>query len=381
MSDKQSFAIQAGALRAAFARAVAVTERRNTIPILAHLHLEAKDGVLTVRATDLEIRISIEAKGDGDLPPITASAARLAALLPHIREEQTVTLTRAKGGQLELAAGTMRVQLFALEVEDFPTEAAPAWAAKWTVPAGDLRALLDRTMHAVSTEETRYYLNGIYLHPPHDDEARNLRAASTDGHRLMLAEIPLPAGDMPLAGILPRKTANILRAMLAQLPPGRPVEARQTDSRIEFQAGSWTFNSKLIDGTFPDYRRVMPADGLGEALQILDPRRMMEAIQSVSAISDERSRPIRVTNGSGLAVTLHCRQPENGEAQLDVPAEVAAWASNGAHPEFGVQARYLLDTLRVFRGGEGLTFRVEDGRAPIRVTGAEGVAVLMPMRV
>jgi DNA polymerase-3 subunit beta len=374
------FSIQAGALRDAIARSGQVTERRNTIPILAHLHLAATAGALTVRGTDLEVSITVQAKGDGDLAPITASAARLAALLTHVPDEQTVTLAQAKEGQLEMETGAMRAKLYTIPPEDFPTPGEQDWKARWSAPAGDLRGLIDKTMHAISTEETRYYLNGIFLHTEPAEGGPKLRATTTDGHRLMIADVATPAGDEPISMIVPRKTAHLLRGLLAQLPPGRVVDVRQTEARLEVTASSWTLNSKVIDGTFPNYRRVIPAEE-GEILQVLDARRMVEAIQSVAAISSERSRPVKFTNGSGSAVSLHCTGPEQGEAYLDVESVIAAWRSNGQHPEFGVQARYLLDILRVFRGPEGFTMRMKDGSSPIRVTGAEGMAVLMPMRV
>lgn len=390
MADAPTFSIQLGALRAAVALAARAVTHGSKVPILDHLHLAAEGGRLTVTGTDLNRQISATAEGDGALPPVTASGARLRALLARLPAEETATLSRAREGQLVLAAGPVTAKLFNLDAGEFPLN-APAepevWTSCWRIPAGDLRALLEKTRHAMSTEETRYYLNGVYLHVP--EGSATLTATATDGHRLMIARATLPDGDAPLAQILPRDAVRNLLEMLRAVPPGRPMEVRQGGAQgllLGVSGPGWSLTTKTIDGTFPDYARVLPEEGLGTPLAVDDPRRLAEAIQTVTAIRNERSLPVKLCNGTGAALRLEAWDPEGGDCELAVPAEVAAWRSNGPHPEVGFQARYLLDLCRVF-GAAGFVAQVQgpDPKTqfgkPMRIDGAAGTAVLMPMRV
>lgn len=379
MSDKPTeFAIQAGALRAAIALASSPTERRNTIPVLAHLHLAGADGVLTLTGTNLDQQVIAKARGDGALAPITAGAAPLAGILAAIPAEETITLRPAKEGQIIIRSARMEAKLYALPPEDFPMAQEHAWTARYRLPAGTLLNLIERTMHAISIEETRYCLNGIYLHVAQGEEGPVLRATTTDGHRIMLADVPLPEGDAPPNLILPRAAIQQLRLMLARMVPGRILDISASDTAIEFSAEAWTLRTKVIDGTFPDYAKVMPADE-GEPILVHDSQRLADEIRTVTAISSELSRPVKISNGTGAALRLSCANHDGGTCESAVPPEIALWSSDGAHPEIAFQARYMLDLCKVFR--TTFTMRVKAGNAPVRISGPEGLAVLMPMRV
>lgn len=375
------FAIQAGALRQALAFTPRIISRRNTIPILSHVLLRAEAGVLTMRATDLEVHFSTTAEGSGDLPAVTVAPGPLLTMLSILPPEETVELSIAKAGQLELSAGATRARLFTMPPEDMPELKEWTPTASWTIQAGALRALLRRPFHAISTEETRYYLRGIYLHPAEAEGQRQLRAVATDGHRMMVAHTDMPEGlegTMP-AQIIPRATLTHLLTLLPRLPDNHPLTVRQSDTRIEITSGrAWTLRSKVIDGTFPDYGRVIPK-GDGTPVEVKDSAALSRAITLATALSLERSRPITFSNGDGNRLRLTGRSAEEGEVSTTVPAETAAWASNRPHHTFSVQARYMQDVCATFR--TGFRMRVQDGSSPIRVEGAEGLAVLMPMRV
>src|SRR5215831_18010337 len=223
--------IERGALLKSLAHVQSVVERRNTIPILSNVLLEAADGALALTATDIVRKLpegaQVQLDGTGD------------------------------GAQVTLKAGRSRFVLATLPKEDFPAMGAGDLPHQFGIAVQELRNLIDRTRFAISTEETRYYLNGIYLHATTSGEVKVLRAVATDGHRLARFEMPLPAGAAEMPGIIvPRKAVGELRKLLDEAD-GR-VEVALSDAKIRFVVGGVTLTSKLIDGTFPDYQRVIP---------------------------------------------------------------------------------------------------------------------------
>jgi DNA polymerase III subunit beta len=374
------FTIQAGALRQALATARAgMRAGDRKIPVLAHVRLEGHGGALSVAGTDLDARCTATAAGSGALPPITASAARLAALLARIAAEDTVTLSIAETAQLVVATPALTARLYTLPAEDFPEGMpAPHEPVTCTMLAGDLRALLARPAHAVSTEETRYYLNGVHLHADLRDGQRVLVGVATDGHRIFVTEGPHPSGaDLP-AMIVPRLVADSLVGLLGAMPPETAVAIDAATLRLRVRARAWTLEAKLIDGSFPEYRHVIPP-AEGTPIVVTDARGFRDALRTASSIGRMKSRPVKLGNGAGTTLTLSCAEAGDGDCTLTCPAEVAAWGSDATHPEVGFQARYLLDIARAFPGG--FTMLVKDGWTPALITGATGTAVLMPMRV
>lgn len=371
-----TFRTQAGALRAVAAMAGAVAKRQGTIPILAHLHLAAADGCIEVKGSNLEIDVAATVAGEGDLPATTVSAARLTGILAGLLPEATVALSPEATGQLRIEAGTLTARLYTLPAEDFPTlQQRTGEAASLTLPAGVLLRLLERPAHAISTGETRYNLNGIYLHR----EGDRLRAVATDGHRMFVADeaYPAEAKEIPPA-IVPRLAAVEARAALRRLPTDTAVTWQQAALWAALIGRSWRLDFKLIDGTFPNYRAVIPDDD-GAPIVVRDARRLGQSVATVASISDERSKPVRLSNGSGTSLTIGAAAPGQGECSVAIEPEVAAWASDAEHPTVGIQARYLRDVCRAFPSG--FTMRVREGSAPIHITGAEGLALLMPMRI
>lgn len=375
-----TFRIQAGALRAAVAKAAPLCSsgrHRASVRILTHLRLQAAAaGVLQVRATNLEQHIEIHADGDGTLPAITASAARLRAILSGLPPEETVSLTVEDAGQLRLAAGSLVARLFTLPAEDFPDHRIPTGQAL-SITAAALLRLLDRPRHAISTEETRYPLNGIYLHRA----GGKLRAAGTDGHRLFVAEEPyVPLSGAIPGGIVPRLAVQQAVALLRQLPGDTMMTWQQSESRAALIARSWRLDMKLIDGTFPDYSKVIP-DGEGAVpIVVHNAAGLARATATAAAISEGRTQGIRLSNGQGKTLTLSTYAAEFGDCTVTVDSEIAAWGTDQTHPTIGVRARYLIDLCRAFPGG--FTMRVpSDACGAIRCEGAEGLAALMPMRI
>ncbi len=362
----------------ALAHVQSVVEKRNTIPILANVMIAAKDVRLTLTATDMEIAVVEDVPAtsvqDG---ACTAPAATLYEIVRKLPEGAEVQLEQSGGdAQLTLRSGRFATSLVVLPTDDFPSMTAGTLPHRFAVPALALRGLIDRTRFAISTEETRYYLNGIYLHAAESDGTKVLRAVATDGHRLARVEEPLPEGAGGMPGvIIPRKTVGELRKLLDEV--SGDVEVALSDTRIRFTAGPVTLTSKLIDGTFPEYDRVIPRDN--DKVLRVGKNDFAAAVARVSAISSERSRPVKLSVGRHL-LEISATSPEQGTAREELDGERVTYDASPL--EIGFQARYLNDITDQIAGE--VEFRFSDGAAPTVVrdaADASALYVLMPMRV
>jgi len=362
----------------ALAHIQSVAEKRNTIPILANVLIAVRDGRLSFTATDMEIAIVEEvAASSSRNGATTAPAATLYEIMRKLPESAEIELDHPGGdAQLALRAGRFATSLVVLPVEDFPSMTAGQLPHHFSLPALVLRGLIDRTRFAISTEETRYYLNGIYLHAGVADGTRTLRAVATDGHRLARVEEPLPEGAETIPGvIIPRKTVNELRKLLEE--ESGSVEVGLSDTRIQFKLGTVTLTSKLIDGTFPEYERVIPKDN--DKVLRVGKKDFADAVARVSAISSERSRPVKLALQRDV-LTLSAASAEQGTASEELDGDRVKYESGPL--EIGFQARYLNDITDQI--ADQVEFRFADGSAPTIVQDAgDGSAlyVLMPMRV
>lgn len=362
----------------ALAHVQSVVERRNTIPILANVMLRVGDGKLTLTATDMEIAIvedvAASATRDG---ACTAPASTLYEIVRKLPDNAEVEFDHPGGdAQLALRAGRYATKLVVLPVEDFPSMTAGTLPHRFSLPAVTLRGLIDRTRFAISTEETRYYLNGIYLHATESGGAKVLRAVATDGHRLARVEEPLPEGAAAMPGVIvPRKTVGELRKLLDETSDAVDIEL--SDTRIKFRIGTVTLTSKLIDGTFPEYERVIPRDN--DKILRVGAKKFAEAVGRVAAISSERSRPVKLSLGPDQ-LTLLATSPELGTATEELDSEDVSYSASPL--EIGFQARYLNDITDQI--GDKIEFRFSDGAAPTvvcDVADPSALYVLMPMRV
>jgi DNA polymerase-3 subunit beta len=362
----------------ALAHIQSVAEKRNTIPILANVLIAVRDGGLTLTATDMEIAVVEEvAASSSRNGATTAPAATIYEILRKLPEGAEVELDHPGGdAQLALRAGRFATSLLVLPVEDFPSMTAGQLPHRFHLPALVLRGLIDRTRFAISTEETRYYLNGIYLHAVESDGQKMLRAVATDGHRLARVEEALPDGAETIPGvIIPRKTVAELRKLLDEATGA--VEIGLSDTRIQFKVGTITLTSKLIDGTFPEYDRVIPRDN--DKVLRVGKKDFADAVARVAAISSERSRPVKIALQKDL-LTLSAASPEQGTAVEELDGDRVQYSSSPL--EIGFQARYLNDITDQIT--DQVEFRFADGSAPTIVRDAadeSALYVLMPMRV
>jgi DNA polymerase-3 subunit beta len=376
--------IERAALLQSLGHVQSVVERRTTIPILSNVLLECEpapaDGpgadTLRLSATDMDLAIVDEAPAQVELPgALTAPALMLYDIVRKLPEGSQVELVSdGDSGRLALRAGRARFALQTLPKEDFPVMAAGDLPYRFELPAADLRALIDRTKFAISTEETRYYLNGIYLHAMQQDGVAVLRAVATDGHRLARVEMPLPDGADGMPGVIvPRKAVGEVRRLAEET--SAPVAVGLSDTKIQFAVDNVVLTSKLIDGTFPQYERVIPT-GNDKVMEV-DRLSFAQAVDRVATISTEKSRAVRLRLNPG-SLTLSATSPESGTATEELEIGYSADPI-----EIGFNARYLLDIAQQIEG-EGAQFVMSDDGSPTIVrdaADASALYVLMPMRV
>ncbi|MBK6297747.1 MAG: DNA polymerase III subunit beta [Sphingomonadales bacterium] len=351
-----------------------VVERRNTIPILSNVLIEANsDGTIRLMATDLDLQINESVEAQVETPgATTVSAHTLFDIARKLPEGSQVSLAAADG-KMAVNAGRARFNLQTLPRDDFPVIAEGELPTRFELPAATLKEIIDKTRFAISTEETRYYLNGIFWHVT-DDAQPVLKAAATDGHRLARVTIARPDGASGMPDIIiPRKCIGELRKLLDEIDGS--VEVSLSASKIRFGLGTAVLTSKLIDGTFPDYSRVIPT-GNDKILRI-DPKSFMEGVDRVSTIASEKTRAVKMALETDK-ITLSVTSPENGTAAEEVSGD---YKSDGF--EIGFNARYLMDILAQVEG-DTVEVHLADAAAPtlIRENDKAGALyVLMPMRV
>jgi DNA polymerase-3 subunit beta len=366
--------IDRNALMRALSHVQAVVERRNTIPILSNILLQAEGDRLSLTATDLDIEATDAAAAKiKKAGAITAPAQTLFDVVRKLPEGSEISLDLSDS-RLAISSGRSRFALPTLPASDFQTMAREAAPIKFDIEAAELRRLIDKTRFAISTEETRYYLNGIYLHYAKGADGAVLRAVATDGHRLALADTGAPKGSNSLKGVIvPRKAVAEARRLLDDAPETVTVEA--SDSKIVFRIGDAVLTSKLIDGSFPEYQRVIPKDN--SRILVVDNKLFAAAVDRVSTVSAERSRSVKLSLASGK-LTLAVNHSETGQGTEEVEADY-----NGDPMEIGFNAKYLLDISGQIEG-EAALFELADSGSPTLVrdeTDPHALYVLMPLRV
>lgn len=367
--------IERAALLRSLGHMQSVVERRNTIPILSNVLMKAEDGVLTMSSTDMDLEINESVAANvGVAGATTAPAHTFHDIVRKLPDGSDVEIElNAEGTQMTVRAGRSQFKLSCLPVADFPEISAGELPHNFALPASDLRALIDRTKFAMSTEETRYYLNGIYVHEADNDGVKVLRAVSTDGHRLARFEMPLPEGASSMPGVIvPRKTVGEIRKLIEDAAD--LIQISLSENKIRFSFDHVVLTSKLIDGTFPDYQRVIP-QGNDKIVEV-DPKIFTKAIDRVSTISDGKSRALKIAL-NGKHMTLSASSAESGSATEEMEV------NGDTDIEIGFNAKYLLDITSQIEG-EGCRLTLADSASPTIIqdnSDPSALYVLMPLRV
>ncbi|MEE4154914.1 MAG: DNA polymerase III subunit beta [Erythrobacter sp.] len=371
--------IERATLRRCLSHVQSVVERRNTIPILSNVLIDAHgDGSVKVMATDLDLQVieNVTASRVETPGAITVSAHLFGGIIAKLPEGCQVDLIAADN-RLEIRAGRSTFKLPTLPRDDFPEIVEGDLPTSFEIPARLLAELIDRTRFAISTEETRYYLNGIFLHVT-DEQEPVLKAAATDGHRLARFTLPRPDGAEGMPDVIvPRKAVGELRKLLEETMDGN-VLVDLSASKVRFTLpgeGGLVLTSKLIDGTFPDYSRVIPTGN--DKLLRVDPKLFFDGVDRVATIATEKTRAVKM----GLEadkVTLSVTSPDNGNAAEELEAEYSS-----ENFEIGFNANYLKDILGQI-DADTVELHLADAGAPTLIRQSEdspALYVLMPMRV
>ena len=368
--------IERAALLKSLNHVQSVVERRNTIPILSNVLIEARNQELKLTATDLDMEIVESLPADViTAGGTTVPAHMLYEIVRKLPEGSQVQLDGGEGdGRLTIKAGRSRFALSSLPRDDFPALAAGDLPHRFMLQPAELGIIIEKARFAISTEETRYYLNGIFLHVMEADGKPVLRAVSTDGHRLARVELSAPDGASGMPGVIvPRKAVFELAKLAADARD--PIEVALSDNKIRFVLDGIVLTSKLIDGTFPDYARVIPAGNT--KLLTVSNKEFAEAVDRVATVSTEKSRAVKLSLARDK-LTLSVINPESGTATDEITA------SYGGEPlEIGFNARYMLEIASQI-DGKDMVFALADSGSPtlIRDPGdLRALYVLMPMRV
>lgn len=367
--------IERAALLRSLNHVQSVVERRNTIPILSNVLLKAEDGTLAMSTTDMDLEINESVAANiMDAGSTTVPANTLHDIVRKLPDNSDIELSVNESGHtMTVCAGRSEFKLSCLPVADFPEMGSAELPVSFSLPAAEFRRLIDRTKFAMSTEETRYYLNGIYLHETENEGVKMLRAVATDGHRLARYEMPLPEGAAGMPGvILPRKAILELRKLLEEAADS--IEVALSESKVRFSFDHIVMTSKLIDGTFPNYEQVIP-QGNDKFIEV-NPKVFSSAIDRVSTISDGKSRAIKIAL-SGKTLTISANSPEAGSATEDLEV------NSNDNIEIGFNARYLLDITSQLEG-EGCRIMMSDAGSSTIIQDSEdpsSLYVVMPLRV
>ena len=370
------FSIERAALLKAVSQAQSVVERRNTIPILANVLIEAEGSDASFRATDLDIEVVDKAPAQVERAgATTVSATTLHEIVRKLPDGAMVELSDdGTANRLDVVAGRSSFSLATLPREDFPVMATSEYACNFAANAEVLRRLFDKSKFAISTEETRYYLNGVYMHTSDGENGKVLRCVATDGHRLARIDAELPEGGETLPGVIvPRKTVGELRKLLDV--DEMKIAVSVSETKIRFATPEIVLTSKVIDGSFPDYTRVIP-QGNTRRLEV-DASEFAQAVDRVSTVSSERSRAVKLTLDEDRLI-LSVNAPDSGAAEEEL---VVAYADERL--EIGFNAKYLLEIAgQVDRENAVFLFNSSGDPTLMREGNDDSaVYVVMPMRV
>ena len=360
----------------AMARVQSIVERRTTIPILSNVLIEAKESFLYFRTTDLDIEVLDKVNADIDRPgSITVGANTLYEIVRKLPDGSEVQfLSDEDSSQLGIVASRSKFFLSTLPKEDFPIMASEEYDFEFSMKAKIIKRLFDKSKFAMSSEETRYYLNGVYLHCCIEEEKKLLRAVATDGHRLAQIDIENPGLQDKFSGIIvPKKTVSELRMILEN--ENDDISISISSNKIRFSNDSLTLTSKIVDGTFPDYKRVIPLNN--EKRMKVNALEFYEAVDRVSTVSSERSRAVKLSLSHGK-LHLSVTSPDNGKAEDEILVDY-----DSEELEIGFNARYLQELTSQVDGKDvEFCFKSSGDPALMRDIDDEGsIFVVMPMRV
>ncbi|MGB0223303.1 MULTISPECIES: DNA polymerase III subunit beta [unclassified Marinobacterium] len=348
-----------------------VVERRQTLPVLSNILMVAEGDQLSLTGTDLEVELvgRVQLQEPAQPGSVTVPARKLMDICKSLSDDARIEM-ELSGQKMIIKSGRSKFSLTTLAASEFPNVEDSPQAFELSLPQSELRQLIEKTGFSMAQQDVRYYLNGMLLEVSED----SLRSVATDGHRLATSA---SAADVPAGGahqiIVPRK--GILE--LARLLQGgdSPVTLVIGASHIRANVGDYTFTSKLVDGKFPDYQRVIPKNG--DKVVLGDRQELRQVFQRIAILSNEKYRGVRLTLSDGyLKVTAN--NPEQEEAEETVAVEY-----EGPSIDIGFNVNYLLDVLSIL-GSDVVRFTLADANSSALIQGFDdpnSTYVIMPMRM
>ena len=355
-----------------------VVEKRSSIAILSNVKIEAtEDNKVIITATDNDIAVQGGAdafvEGAGET---TVSAHKLHEIVRRLPEGVMINAELSDSGdRLSISAGKSRFSLACLDAAAFPDMTTVSGGSTFKISGDQLKRLMTKALFAASNEDTRQYLNGVYMHIAEDDDGQKLRFVATDGHRLARIQQDLPSGAEGMPGvIIPRKTVGEIRKLCDELKD-KDITVRITDRKVQFEAPELIITSKVIDGTFPDYERVIPKDNKSE---MAVPRQsLLQAVERVAILSHEKSRSVKFTlKPNNLTISANNPDQENAVEDVRVGYE-------DGEIDVGFNAKYVSEIGQLVEG-EDLQFFIKDSASPVLLRDPKDIDalfVLMPMRI
>jgi len=347
-----------------------IVERRNTIPILSNVLMRAENNTLYLTATDMDIEIidSIDAEVI-EAGSTTVPAHTLYDIVRKMEGGSDIQIEQNDEVTVSISSGRSKFKLGCLPSEDFPIMSDENSTFNFTITAEELIDIIDKTKFAISTEETRYYLNGIFFH----EKEGNLISVSTDGHRLAKLSMPAPEGSKGMPGvIIPRKAVLEIRKLSEEFDGD--INIKLSENKIIFSADTVKFTSKLIDGTFPDYEKVIPS-GNTKALT-LNPKEFAIAVDRVSTVATDKTSAVSLKISRGN-VNISVNAPDCGSANDEISVTYEDEAL-----DIGFNSRYLIEVASQIEGPE-CTMLLSDSASPALIKDLDDenvIYVLMPMR-
>ena len=356
-----------------------IVEVRHTLPILSNIILEAKDDKLILSSTNLDIycsdKIKAEVLKSGE---ISVSAVTFFEIIKRLPSGSEVMMTMEEGeNEIKLTCGRSKFNLSTLKTDDFPIISDSDLSTNFVLSADELIRIIDKTKFAVSNEETRYYLNGIFLHKAERNSIQFLRAVATDGHRLAQYDIPLPQGAEDITGIIiPKKTIYELRKVLDDA--NGDVSVSLNENKIKFSFNDLKVVSKVIDGTFPDYTKVIPQkNDKNFKTNNSDLKNAIDRVSAVAANEESKSKAIKfcIENNS-LSLSVESQSKGSANEMIDVNY-------SGDKVDIGFNSKYIIDICNEVDGDE-ISISLSDSISPAIIldkTDENLFFVLMPMRI
>ena len=352
-----------------------IVDKKNTLPILANILIEAKDNTLILSSTDMDIsvveKLSCNVTEDGST---TINSQILYDIVRKLDDNSEVEIISNNGKILTLRASGSRFSLACLPKEDFPIIDTRNDGTKLKLNSKVLFKLIDKTKFAISNEETRYFLNGLYFNIHKEDDKTNVTLVGTDGHRLAKFSQQIDNDIQKIIGaIIPKKTIYELSKLLSDVD--EEIEITISSNKIIFYIGNLVFVSKLIDGTFPDYKRVIPSDNTN--VVNIDREKLLAAVDRVSTVANDKS-PVIKFNLMKNIINLNTINNDNSTATEDLSLNY-----EGENFEIGFNSKYIMDIVNNLQD-EIITLKLKDGSSPIIAqenSNSNLVYVLMPMRV